>query len=227
MKYKIREKINDFIKVNKHEGNVEILNSLIGNRQNTQSKVIYYRKTFLIATCIYYMIILNIFDPSIIGIKFNEASNTTRLFGFNSLMEFIILMAPITFSSLYYVMVLSLIHRSVLNIAINKIQEKNFKKESILHYLSFPFSSGLIIKLLSLVGSNRLISTLRINIKHIEYILYIIVVVCTIIVLIKNIVPITNLNPIIAIISTVSTIIILTNTWGTLYNYKKTKNASN
>lgn len=226
MKNKIKDKINDFIEANTVESANEVLDSLLTNRQQTQNKVIYYRKTFLIAASIYFMIVLGIFDPSIIGIKFNDIGSHSRPFGFNNLLEFIILMAPITFSLLYYITVLSLIHRSVLNIAINKIQKRKYKKEAILHYLNFPFSSGLLIGLLSNVNNNSLISWFRKNSKQMEYLIYVFVVFHTTYILISRIIAAHGNHPIVAIISIFLASAILINAWRTLYNYRKNKNAS-
>jgi len=217
--------IEKCIESNTLESNATLLSGFLDNRQNTQNKVIFYRKIFLITASIYGLILLDIFDPSIIGIKFNEDILSEKGFGFNNLMEFMILLAPLTFVLLYYILVLALIHRSVLNTAINKAQKRIYNKSSILHYLNFPFSSGLLIGLINSVSSNKLIKYLRKLSKHIEFIIYIVIILSSAIILVNKY-RLVNTSSFFAYLSLIFTLIILINTWRTLAVYLKQKKVS-
>ena len=181
----------------------EIYSRVISNLDHTQKKIIQYRKLLAVYLVFYYLAVFDHLNLIFIN-QYLKISKDNPFLSIGSIEKLIIIVAPMFFSILYYIMVLSKFHRGLLNVFINKYNNS----ELISFVLTHPYSAGLVRGFLNkMKGKERL----HVFNKYLELYFYLITiglsVVLMVFFLIKDFSPATTIFVVIS--ATVSLIVLL------------------
>lgn len=154
----------------------EIYQRLIENRDYTQSKIVKFRMIISIYSVFYVLAVLEHLELKSI-IDFVLISEKNKFFSIENIEMLIIVVAPVFFALIYYLMVLAKFHRGLINVFINKYNSDDIISFRLMH----QFSAGSIRSFLSVMEGES--KKHKFN-KYSELIYYLTIILSTILILI-------------------------------------------
>ncbi len=137
----MQDKFEEFKKllVTSPEKPKEIYSRVIDNQVHTQKKIIQYRKLIVVYAVFYYLAVLDHLNLVFINQYLKISADNTFL-SLDSVERLMVIVAPMFFSIVYYLLLLAKFHRGLITVYINKYNNS----ESISFFLTQSFSAGLV-----------------------------------------------------------------------------------